>query len=144
MYTILVFGFGIYIGYSRWKKVFSFRRKVMSWIQTDWFVDFHQEDDQQPNRSGLDLREWAVRASLEATGGEWVREPPPPLPAPLRRRGASRVGRQREGPEAEGSFDEEEEWSRESRGTYHEEEEPENDVTVEQYLTDWDPELHTG
>ena len=105
----------------------------------------------QPTRSGLDMREWAVRTSVEATGGEWIREPPPALPEPLRRRrGGSRVGRQREGPE--GSFDEEEEVSQASRGRRgpreEEEEEEEqrsngrDDVTVEQYLTDWDPELH--
>ena len=97
------------------------------------------------------MREWAVRTSVEATGGEWIREPPPALPEPLRRRrGGSRVGRQREGPE--GSFDEEEEVSqanRGRRGPREEEEEEEeqrsngrDDVTVEQYLTDWDPELH--
>ena len=102
-------------------------------------------------RSGLDMREWAVRASVEATGGEWIREPPPALPALLRRRrGGSRVGRQREGPA--GSFDEEEKISQSSRGRRRpregegEEEEEErshsrDDVTVEQYLTDWDPVL---
>ena len=114
VYTIVVLGVGIYVGYVKWKKVFWLRRKIMSWITTDWFEDFHRDGDQQPHRSGLDLREWAVRASVEATGGEWIREPPPPLPAPLRRRrGASRAGRQREGPE--GSFDEEEERSNETR-----------------------------
>ena len=125
-------------------------RKVKPYIQGDWFVDFYRDEDQQPMRSGLDMREWAVRASVEATGGEWIREPPPALPALLRRRrGGSRVGRQREGPA--GSFDEEEKISQSSRGRRRpregegEEEEERSrsrdDVTVEQYLTDWDPAL---
>ena len=57
VYTIVVFGVGIYVGYVKWKKVFWLRRKVMRWITTDWFEDFHRGDDQQPHRSGLDLRE---------------------------------------------------------------------------------------
>ena len=45
LYTIMVFGFGVYIGYAKWKKVFWWRRKLKSYIQTDWFTDFHREDD---------------------------------------------------------------------------------------------------
>ena len=149
-YTIMVFSFGIYVGYVKWKKVFWAHRKLKSLIFEDWFIDFHREDDQQPGRSGLDLREWAVRHSVEATGGEWVRAATPPLPQPLRRRrGASRVGRQREG--VDGSFDEEEENSLESQGASRrrprseqaesEQEVARDEVTVESYLTEWDPEL---
>ena len=150
IYTILVMSFGMWVGYTKWKIISRWLRKVKPYIQGDWFVDFYRDEDQQPTRSGLDLREWAVRASVEATGGEWIREPPPALPEPLRRRrGGSRVGRQREGPE--GSFDEEEEVSQSSRGRRRpreeegEEEEERSqsrdDVMVDQFLTDWDPVL---
>ena len=154
IYTVIVFGAGVWLGYTKWKKISRWMRKIRPYLQGDWFEDFHRDDDQQPTRSGLDLREWAIRASVEATGGEWVRAPPPALPEPLRRRRGGRVGRQREGPE--GSFDEEEEASlqsrRSSRRRPREEEQEEgeeeptssnrDDVTVEQYLTDWDPMLH--
>ena len=150
IYTILVMSFGMRVGYTKWKMISRWLRKVKPYIQGDWFVDFYRDEDQRPTRSGLDMREWAVRASVEATGGEWIREPPPALPEPFRRRrGGSRVGRQREGPE--GSFAEEEEVSQSSRGGRRpregegEEEEERSrsrdDVTVEQYLTDWDPAL---
>ena len=76
-YTILVIGFGMRVGYTKWKMISRWLRKVKPYIQGDWFVDFYRDEDQQPTRSGLDLREWAVRASVAAAGGEWIREPPP-------------------------------------------------------------------
>ena len=58
------------------------------------------------NLTGLELREWGVMASVDATGGEWIRAPG--LPEPLQlipwpratRRGR---GEQREEPQGEPS-----------------------------------------
>ena len=43
IYTIFVAGCGMWVGYTKWKMISRWLRKVKPYMQGDWFVDFYRD-----------------------------------------------------------------------------------------------------